>query len=274
VDTTSSSSSIAVRPGRDFSSERGVAMLVALMGMLLMVGLGTALIKITTNYRNNVESLYAADAAVERAMEDLLTVPDWNMLLTGVTRSALVDGAPSGIRTLADGSQFDLTEIVNMANCGHISTCSPTEMDTATLDRPWGANNPRWQLYAYGRLNDVMATVNSSYYVVVLVGDDPSENDNNPLQDGVTPCHPGDPVGSCNPGSSVIALRAEAFGPHGSHKVIEVTVARTDTTELERGYTGQRGQDEQNRRARKAPVQAPGKALTNQSMATATGGIS
>ena len=38
-------------------------------------------------------------------------------------------------------------------------------------------------------------------------------------------------------------------------------VARTDTTELERGYTGQRGQDEQNRRARKAAVQTPGKAL-------------
>ena len=29
----------------------------------------------------------------------------------------------------------------------------------------------------------------------------------------------------------------------------------------ERGYTGQRGQDEQNRRARKAAVQTPGKAL-------------
>ena len=45
-------------------------------------------------------------------------------------------------------------------------------------------------------------------------------------------------------------------------RVIEVTIARTDTTEIERGYTGQRGQDEQNRRARKAAVQTPGKALT------------
>jgi hypothetical protein len=47
-------------------------------------------------------------------------------------------------------------------------------------------------------------------------------------------------------------------------KVIEVTLARTDTTEIERGYTGQRGQDEQNRRARKAAVQTPGKTLTRQ----------
>ena len=55
--------------------------------------------------------------------------------------------------------------------------------------------------------------------------------------------------------------------------VIEMTVAKTDTTNLERGYTGQRGQDEQNRRARKAAVQTPGKALTQQEMGLATGGI-
>ena len=53
-----------------------------------------------------------------------------------------------------------------------------------------------------------------------------------------------------------------AYGPGGVRRVIETTLARTDTTEMERGYTGQRGQDEQNRRARKAAVQTPGKALT------------
>ena len=55
--------------------------------------------------------------------------------------------------------------------------------------------------------------------------------------------------------------------------MIEITIARTDTTELERGYTGQRGQDEQNRRARKAAVQTPGKALTMQTMTLTAGGI-
>jgi hypothetical protein len=55
--------------------------------------------------------------------------------------------------------------------------------------------------------------------------------------------------------------------------VIELTVARTDTAELERGYTGQRGQDEQNRRARKAAVQTPGKALAMQTLTLTTGGV-
>ena len=110
------------------------------------------------------------------------------------------------------------------------------------------------------------STINSPFYVVVMVGDDPSENDGNPLKDG---------SGARRiPGSGVIALRAEVFGPRGAHKIIELTVARTDTTELERGYTGQRGQDEQNRRARKAAVQTPGKGLSNQTLTTTTGGIS
>jgi hypothetical protein len=108
-------------------------------------------------------------------------------------------------------------------------------------------------------LNDLIptGTVNSPFYVVVMVADDPSENDGNPLQDGVA---------DTNPGRGVIGMRAEAFGPFGAHKAVELTIARTDTTELERGYTGQRGQDEQNRRARKAAVQSPGKALTMQSI--------
>ena len=57
-------------------------------------------------------------------------------------------------------------------------------------------------------------------------------------------------------------MLAYAYGPTGVRRVIEATLAKTDTTEIERGYTGQRGQDEQNRRARKAAVQTPGKALT------------
>jgi hypothetical protein len=56
----------------------------------------------------------------------------------------------------------------------------------------------------------------SPYYVVVLVGDDPSENDNDPTRDG---------VGAANPGAGVISVRAEAFGPRGTHKIVEATLA-------------------------------------------------
>jgi hypothetical protein len=265
------------------AGEEGIALIIALMAVLLLSALGFALVMTTstetmiaTNYRNGNEGLYAADAVLERAMDDLLTVPDWNKLLDGSLRSAFVDGAPSGERKLADGSSIDLGQVLNMANCGKVTDCSASDLTgNATGDRPWLANNPVWKLYAYGPINDLLptGTLNSPFYVVVLVADDPSDNDGNPLVDGVTPCSPTQDPLTCNPGSGVLGLRAEAFGPRGAHKVIEVTVARTDTTELERGYTGQRGQDEQNRRARKAPVQSPGKKLNTQSMALTTGGI-
>jgi len=238
-------------------------MVIAMMALLLMTALGVALVlsassetMIASNYRGGSEALYAADAIVERAMDDLLTVADWNQLLAGSVRSAFVDGPPSGVRTFAGGSTIDLEGAVNMANCGKPSACSAADLaGNATGDRPWSANNPVWQLYAYGPLSELIParTIDSPYYVVLMVADDPSEDDGLPLQDGQL---------AENPGRGVIALRAEAFGPRGAHKTVEVTVARTDTTELERGYTSQRGRDEQNRRGRKAPAQAPGGGLT------------
>jgi hypothetical protein len=105
-------------------------------------------------------------------------------------------------------------------------------------------------------------TVLSPMYVAVWIADDQAETDNDPTIDG----------GTAN-GRGVLLLRAQAYGPNGSSSLIEVTVGRTDTSELERGYTGQRGQDEQNRRARKKAVELPGKALTRSDMAATGGGF-
>jgi hypothetical protein len=217
-----------------------MALLVAMMAMLLMTALGAALVLTTGseviiagNFRNSREGLYAAEAVLERSLDELLTMAGWNPVLDGSLQSAFVDGAPGGSRTLSDGSAIDLGQAINMANCRKVTACSSTDLDGVTFDRPWGANNPRWRLYAYGRLNDMMptGTINSPYYVIVMMGDDPSENDNNPLQDG---------VGPANPGAGVLAMRAEAFGPRGAHTVIELTVARIDAAELDSGRAGVR----------------------------------
>jgi Tfp pilus assembly protein PilX len=216
--------------------EEGVALILALMAVLLLSALGFALLittstesMIAANYRNGSEGLYAAEGALERAMSDLLTVRDWNTLLDGTTRSAFTDGPPSGARSLSDGATLDLAQAVNMANCSKLTPCSANDLTgNATGDRPWGANNPVWTLYAYGAVRDLLPTARSDspFYAIVLVADDPAETDGNPLQDGV--------AASTNPGSGVLALRAEAFGPRAAHKVIEVTAARTDAAELER----------------------------------------
>jgi type IV pilus assembly PilX-like protein len=254
-------------------NERGAALITALMAMLLLSALGLALVLTTStetmiagNFRDGQEALYAADAGVERVMDDLLTVPDWNNILNGTIRSAFVDGSPSGTRGLPDGTSLNLTEATNVVNCGKITTCSVAEMNTSTEDRPWGTNNPRWNLYAYGLLNQMVptSTINSNVYVIVWVGDDQSENDDDPTKDGNA---------QTNPGSGVLAMHVEAYGPRGTRKVLEVTLAKTNSSQLERGYVGQRGQDEQNRRARKAAVQTPGTALTKRTLTNANGAI-
>lgn len=256
-------------------NERGVALIITLMTLMLLSALGLGLMVVTTsegtlavNNRDSSEALYAADAVVERVMQDLLLSTDWNGLLQGTTQSPFLDGAPSGTKQLPNNAgTIDLTALTNQLNCAKSTTCSAAEMNTATRERPWGVNNPRWMPYAYGPATSLIetGTISSPFYVVVWVGDDPRDSDNNPLVDGGVSANAGYPT---NRGAGVIGLRAEAFGPNGAHRVIETTVARTDSTEIERGYTSQRGQDEQNRRARKAAVQTPGKALTRNEIAT------
>ena len=252
-----------------------MALIVALLSMLLMTALGMSLMlttetetRITSNYAGGVEAMYAADAGIERTMQDLLTVADWNSVLSSPDgiRAGVMSGftASSMNPVLGDGRELDLVKATNAANCPQISpppatACSEGVLNTSTAERPWGANNPRWRLYAHGPVEEFVptGTINSTFYVAVWVADDPSENDGNPNIDGSA---------DDNPGRGVIQLRAEAFGSGGAHRIIETTLARTDSTEIERGYTGQRGQDEQNRRARKAAVQTTGKLLTRSEM--------
>jgi hypothetical protein len=219
---------------RDPGRERGVALVVALLAMLVMVALGAGLMlaaatesRITRNFRNNTEALYAADAVLEVAVDELRSIGDWNLLLSGTVRSAFVDGEPRGPRELADGKTIDLAEVVNDVNCRKASDCSGAAMDAITADRPWGANNPRWQPFAWGYLKDLTsaAALGSSFYVMAMVADDQSECDDNPLVDGgaMVSCAPSV---KANPGAGVIAVRAEAFGPFGSHRVVELALAR------------------------------------------------
>jgi hypothetical protein len=262
--------------------ERGIALIVTLMTLMLITALGMGLMvttmsetSISANNRDSAEAFYAADAGIERVMQDLLLVPDWNNILQGAVQSPFIDGSPSGARTLPySGGQINLTTATNMLNCAKPTTCSVGDMNADTPDRPWGANNPRWQLYAYGPADNFIetGTVASAMYVIIWVGDDPTDSDGNPLVDGGANVNPLAPENK-NSGAGMISIRAEAFGPNGARRVIESTVARTDTTEIERGYTAQRGQDEQNRRARKAAVQTPGQALTRSSMSLSSGGL-
>jgi len=200
--------------------------LLTVMALLLVVStLGAAVLlssstesRIAFFFRTGLEARHAADAAAERALLDLIAEPDWSLVLSGAVRSRFVDGLPSGPRSPGYGVQLVLDEVRNLVNCGHAVICSDAELDAVTAARPWGANNPRWQLYAYAPLALLLPSgVESRSYAVVLVGDDPAETDGNPLRDA---------AGVTDPGHGIVLVRAEAFGPGGARRAVELTVAR------------------------------------------------
>ena len=208
--------------------DNGMVLVITLLLILMMSALGAGFVLVTTsesmiaaNFRVHQESQYAAHAIAERALADLALVADWNTALSGAVQSLFVDGLPSGTRTLADGSAVNLTQLVNLANCGKTTACSTAEMDAVTGDRPHGVNNPRWRAFAYGRIADLAgpASVDSLFYGVVLVGDDPSEIDGDPLRDGT----------GASLGAGVLVLRAQSFGPRGVRRQLDLTVARAMT---------------------------------------------
>lgn len=179
-----------------------MTLIVALMSLVLLSALGTSLalvmsteMRAAANYATSREVMYAADGALEIAAHELVAVADWNAVLSGGVLSGFVDGPPVGARALGDGTSVELTQATNAANAE---------------PRPWGANNPIWRLFAFGWLGP-------RTYVIAWAADDSAENDGDPATDG---------VGAANPGAGILAVRAEAFGAGGAHKVLEATVRR------------------------------------------------
>lgn len=236
-------------PARD---DRGSALIMALLATILLTSLGVGLMMlsetestIASNFRASNESLYAADAAVERVVQDVLIVPRWNDLLSGIVQSSFIDDTLTP--TTPGGEVLNLTSM----------TADVQAQSDASA--PWGLNNPQWRLFAYGPLSNLLGegSVQSRAYVAVWIADDPSETD-------------GDPAADTN---GVVTLLAQALGPQGTRRAVEVTVAKTNAAEIERGQIAQRGQEELNQRARKAAVQLPGQTLTVSDLDLSTGGM-
>jgi hypothetical protein len=206
-------------------SDRGVALVATLLLMMLLSALALSLTMVTSTeervadaYETGSETFYAADAAFDLAVRELALVPDWSRVLDGSTTATFADEQiPS--RGWPDGRARTSAEATALVTC-HKTTCTGAEMDERTAERPWGTNNPRWRLFAWGPIANLSASaaVDSAGYVVVWAADDPSENDGNPLVDG------GEEAGA-NPGRGVLTVLVHAYGT-SSRRVIEGTVAR------------------------------------------------
>lgn len=205
---------------------RGIALVVTLIAMAAFAALGLGLVLTTSverltggNYRDSVDALYAADAAIELAARELAPIADWDRVLDGTIRSRLTDGSPGGARSIG-GVPLDLTILTNEVTCGRTTACSDARIRQTTLARPWGANNPRWEPFVFGPIGTFAGAAARPLplvYVIVWIGDDAHETDGNRLVDGGGP-------GAA--GRNILRARAEAFSAGGARRAIEADLVR------------------------------------------------
>jgi hypothetical protein len=209
---------------------------ITIFAITLMMALASALALLSqtetllgASYRDGVESGYVAAAGVERAIDDLMTVGDWNEVLASTDglraiRTSSCSGGALSV-SLPDGRSLDLGAVTNRLNCGASTSCSASELDAVTSRRPWGRNNPRFRLFAWCPASGLAGTgtVDSAYYVAVWVADDTAEADGDPSIDG----GPTEGSGAVNPGAGMVIVHGEAFGPSATHHVIETTILKS-----------------------------------------------
>jgi hypothetical protein len=206
------------------NTQRGVAVVLVMLIVSFMttVGLGLALIvmmegRAAANVRDSVAMLYAADAALELAARDLAQIEDWDAALAGNARGSIVDGPPTGVRALTRSISIDLGAIGNELTCARPSACTEAQITSSTRERPWGANNARWQLFAYGPVRNFAHFARPvPGYVTVWIADDGREEDGDAVRDGT----------EGTAGHGVIRIRVDAYGPQGIRRPIEAELAR------------------------------------------------
>jgi hypothetical protein len=198
-------------------------MVILLTAFLSALGLGLILAVFmdrlaTGNMTGSVAMLFAADAAIELAARDLAQADDWDAVLSGSQRSTFTDGVPGGVRAVPGGGAIDLTASTNLLNCGRATNCTAPQMNASSRERPWGENNPRWQLYAFGPLEQFTELARPApCYLAVWVGDDGREEDGDPLADATE---------NGEPGHGIVRVHAQVFGRAGSRRAVEAELAR------------------------------------------------
>ena len=183
---------------------KGMALVVTLLVLLVVVALSGALIPLSStetaivaNHRRAVQALYAAEAALEWAAQELRYVRSWDAVLAGRARSRLWTSA-SQIR-LADGTQLDLRRATG-------------ELEQTGAGTSGAGRGLRWQLYASGSLGALLSVdpSNGLLFVVVWLADDSVYTDGNTEEDP----------------SETLALHAAAFGPALAQRAVQATLVR------------------------------------------------
>jgi hypothetical protein len=186
--------------------EAGSALLVVLLASSLLAALGLALAAlgsvetvIASNQRAGSQLSYAADAAADGAIADLMNISNWSDALSGV--------AGSGLRGHSVPPVGPGEPSITLAQ---LTSAVQAEFDA---QGSWGANHPQWRLFGHGWLTELapMATVDSDEFIATFVADDVGENDGDVLVDS----------------NRRIQIAARAMSSRSIHRSIVMTVEQT-----------------------------------------------
>ena len=178
-----------------------MSLVISLMVLSLITALGGALAlgtvtetAIAASYREGAETFYAAEAAVQFAMQEVAAVPDWEEITAGDRTSSFVDGPPAGARRVG-AAMLDLTTATE-------------DVVTAAGD---AGGEVSYHLYVYGRFADLIpAAAPSPYYVVAwIAGLGTTETE----------------------GWPIMRIVGRAYGPTGSRRSVVVSVTRLPDSE-------------------------------------------
>jgi len=188
-------------------SDRGSVLLCALLVIALIATVGVALSLVVStesvtaaNYHSAQQALYAADAAIERAIADVRILSTWSALPAPSSATTAVDfNDGQSIARSPDGSILDLAQLTLKRQ---------SESDAVYPNTP---DRPAWRLYAHAPLSRVApGAPNAAPYVVVWVADDADDLDGNAAVDT----------------NDVVMLHAEAFAARAGKRSVNVTIHR------------------------------------------------
>jgi len=192
---------------KGWADDHGMAVVLALLVTSLLGALGVTLLllsdterRLSSNYRDDQATMYAAGAGLDRALADLAAAPDWSAILAGGQRATFVDATRWPV--LPSGRSLDLDAITTDLQA------------TANSGASFGANTPVWRLFAWGSLSTLEpgAHRTSVAYLAVWVADDLMETDEAPAVDS----------------NGILTVHAEAFGLGADRRAVEATVERVN----------------------------------------------
>jgi hypothetical protein len=200
-------------------NERGAAIVIALLLTVLLALLGAGLLTlantetlIAASYRHGQEASYGAEAALERALTDLAVAADWTTVLASPPANVVstFDDGQANVR-LPEGRVVSLAAVTMQRQ---------QESDEQAGPAVFGADSPRWRLFAHARLQDLDPSPASGapLYLMVWVADDGADGDGDPARDA----------------NGRIHVHAEAFGASGARRAVAAAIERTTAGAIRR----------------------------------------